>query len=272
MDGPALPAVPQHRRAPDADPGPSPPAPPRHPGPPCRCRQAGSAPARVPAPELKRRQPHPPALSPRPAGGPGDPIATSGRARGAARGSTSIRHVAQRRPQHAALRSPRPALPSWKRAAAGSDPRLPARRWAGSALLPPGGRQELCCPLATGGVLDRDHWERPCPDRGSLLTKLHFKVPTQNPRRARRRRGGWGQGGGAPPLRDGEGWTVGRLGALGVGVVAARGVLSVRLPLPRAELHLPEARFLRETQTAQAGRGSHEAAAAPPPPARAHLR
>lgn len=98
--------------------------------------------------------------------------------------------------------SGRPApLPSWKRAAA--EATLPGfrRQWAGSALLPPGGRRgALLPPGDRRRVLDRDHWGRPCPDRGSLLTKLHFKVPTQNPPVLADEEAAWGRGGRRAPL------------------------------------------------------------------------
>lgn len=245
-------------------------------GPPCRCRQAGSAPARVPARSSSAASPTPrPALSPRPAGGPGDPTATSGWARGAARSSTvSARgstppaaclppaapprcHIGsgQRRkrpsPASGAGGGQCSAAP-WRPAVSSAAPWRPAARagWRG----------------VERGALDRDHWRRRCPDRGSLLTRLHFKVAArvrvpQNPPMLADEEAAWG---GRASSRDGEGWTGGRLGALGVGVVAARGVLSVRLPLPRAELHLPEGPLPAGDRTAQAGAGSHEAPARSP--------
>lgn len=112
-------------------------------GPPCRCRQAGSAPARVPARSSSAASPTPrPALSPRPAGGPGDPTATSGWARGAARSST----VSARGSTPPAACRP-PAAPPRCHIGSGQ------RRKRPSPASGAGGRAVLCCPLAAGGEL-----------------------------------------------------------------------------------------------------------------------
>jgi len=249
VDGPTL----RHSSAtPDAGPGPSLPAPPlprahlagvdklvvRRPG---SRLGAQAPPAPPPGPPCPRGLQAGPAIPQPPRAGPAGP-----------RAAQQYRHVAQRRPQHAARRPPRPAA-ILEAGSGGSDPpRLPAPVGGQCSAAPWRPAVSSAAPWRPAaragwrgverGALDRDHWRRRCPDRGSLLTRLHFKVAArvrvpQNPPMLADEEAAWG---GRASSRDGEGWTGGRLGALGVGVVAARGVLSVRLPLPRAELHLPE--------------------------------
>lgn len=161
---------------------------------PCRCRRAGSAPARVPAQSSSAAGPNPTsAFSPRPPGAPWAPTATSDPGPGAARVSTvpasgPAPPAASHRPAPAA--PPHPAPPSPRRPAPRRRGRAAAILEAGTRRKRPssasvaGGRAALCCPLAPGGArwperggrgrAEREHERRRCPDGVRLLTRLRF--------------------------------------------------------------------------------------------------